>query len=59
MVSHPTHSLISKNFEYRLVRLSTMADVTALGTIRIRIGNEEVPSIIEINEGSWELLVLP
>lgn len=32
MVPHPTHSLISKILDYRLVRLSTMADVMALGT---------------------------
>lgn len=54
-IPHPTHNLI--NTKYRLVRLSTMADVAVPGT-GIRICSGEVLSIIEINEGCWEFLVL-
>lgn len=42
---------------YKLIRLYTNADVTAICT-RIWIGSQEVPSLIEINAGSWEFLVL-
>lgn len=56
MIPHPTHSLISKIIEYRLVRLFTTAtDVTALGT-RIWICGEKVPSIIEIMKDAGNCL---
>lgn len=63
--SHCPHSKADLNeafpdFEilgYKLIRLYTKADVTAMGT-KIRIGSQEVPSVIETNTGSWEFLVL-
>lgn len=48
---------LSKILEYKLLRLYTTANVMANGT-SLLIGTLKVPSLIEINKGSWKFLVL-